>query len=382
MGKGKVLITGGAGFIGSNLAVKLVDEGYTVSVLDNLSEQIHGKNPDLESPLLNSIKGKVDLFIGCVTNRKLLAKAIDGCEIVVHFAAETGTGQSMYEIERYSNINILGTAVLLDLLANDKSGADVKKVVVASSRSIYGEGRYECKVHGDVYPNERLECDMLNGIFENRCPECNENVFLRSTPEFSKLHPSSVYGITKYTQEQLVLTVCKSLNISALALRYQNVYGPGQSLKNPYTGILSIFSNLLRSNSDINIFEDGLESRDFVFIDDVVEATILAIALPGEQQVAINIGSGIPTTVLKVANRLKTAYGSSSKIKISGNFRLGDIRNNYADLTKAKKTLGFEPRINFEDGIEYFSKWVLSQKVEENGYIKSLEKMKQKNMFK
>lgn len=382
MGKGRVLITGGAGFIGSNLALKLVSEGYSVSVLDNLSEQIHGKNPDLNSPLLKSIKGKVDLFVGCVTNRTLLAKAMDGCEVVVHFAAETGTGQSMYEIERYSNINIFGTAVLLDLLANDKSGADVKKVVVASSRSIYGEGRYECKVHGEVYPSERLESDMSKGVFENKCPECNEDVVLRSTPEHAKLHPSSVYGITKYTQEQLVLTVCKSLNISGLALRYQNVYGPGQSLKNPYTGILSIFSNLLRSNSDINIFEDGLESRDFVYIDDVVKATMLAIAIPDEQQVALNIGSGIPTTVLKVANTLKTAYESSSKINISGNFRLGDIRNNYADLTKAKKILDFEPAINFDEGIENFSKWVLSQKVEENGYRKSLEEMKQKNMFK
>ena len=266
-----ILITGGAGFIGSNLALKLAEKGHVVTVLDNLSEQIHGKN----SELLNTIIDQVHFIKGDVRNAEDWMKALKNQEVVVHLAAETGTGQSMYEVQKYTEVNINGTAIFLDYLVNEKHS--IQKVVIASSRAIYGEGKYNCEEHGIIYPNERKENDLLKGEFEPKCPVCNTDLMVLLTDENSKIHPSSVYGITKQNQEQMVLNVCQSINIPAVAFRYQNVYGPGQSLKNPYTGILSIFSTQIKNGNDLNIFEDGLESRDFVFIDDVVNATILGI---------------------------------------------------------------------------------------------------------
>jgi dTDP-L-rhamnose 4-epimerase len=248
-----VLITGGAGFIGSCLSLKLVSKGYSVRVLDNLSKQIHGENPE-KSILYQSINKKVDFIYGDIRDKDIWAKVLKDVDVVVHLAAETGTGQSMYEIQKYTDVNINGTANLLDYITNQKQ--DIKKVIVASSRAIYGEGKYHCKNHGVVYPSARNPIDMDKGNFEVKCPVCNMNVSVLSTDEDSKVHPTSVYGITKQTQEELVLTCCKALNIPAISFRYQNVYGPGQSLKNPYTGILSIFSTCLINFKDVNIFED------------------------------------------------------------------------------------------------------------------------------
>lgn len=374
-----ILITGGAGFIGSNIALKLIAQGRNVTVLDNLTKQIHGENPE-ESQLYCSIKGKVNFILGSVTDRDVLEKALEGQDVVIHLAAETGTGQSMYEIEKYCNTNIGGTALLLDILANKKT--NVKKVIVAESRAIYGEGRYECECCGTVYPIDRTEKDMSTGDFSVKCPNCNKPVKLVATTEDSKLHPTSVYGITKQVQGQLVHCVCAALGIFSVSFRYQNVYGPGQSLKNPYTGILSIFSNSLRQNHDINIFEDGTESRDFVYIDDVADATILAIDNDNCSGMAFNVGTGVAVDVLTVANELKKIYKSSSEIKVSGNFRLGDIRHNFADISKAKSVLGYEPKYKFQDGLKKFCEWVLTQPLEEDNYKKSLEEMKNKGLYK
>ena len=267
-----ILITGGAGFIGSNLTQKLVKKGFKVTILDNLSKQIHGKNQN--STLYSSIKDIATFIKGDVCNKSDWQKALRNQDAVIHLAAETGTGQSMYEISRYNEVNILGTTHLLDILANENH--TIKKMIIASSRSIYGEGKYLCKNDGVVYPNQRQDIDMANGKFNLVCFKCNEPLQLLATDEHSKIHPSSIYGITKQHQEQMILLIGKSLNIPAVALRYQNVYGPGQSLNNPYTGILSIFSTRLLNGNGIDIYEDGQESRDFVFIDDVVSATILA----------------------------------------------------------------------------------------------------------
>lgn len=269
-----VLITGGAGFIGSNLALKLISKGYTVTVLDNLSPQIHGENPKETSPLFLSIKDKVKFIEGTVTNIEDWKKALEEQDAIVHYAAETGTGQSMYEVQKYVDVNVTGTSLMLDLLVN--GSYNVKKVVVASSRSIYGEGKYISKELGAVYPKHRIAEDMAKGDFEPNYKDSSE-LTLVATDEDSKIHPSSVYGITKQNQEQMVLTVCPTIGIAGVAFRYQNVYGPGQSLKNPYTGILSIFSTQIKNGNGINIFEDGKESRDFVFINDVVDATILGL---------------------------------------------------------------------------------------------------------
>ncbi|WP_040726080.1 NAD-dependent epimerase/dehydratase family protein [Thiomicrorhabdus sp. Kp2] len=375
----RILITGGAGFIGSNLALKLLSKGYSVTVLDNLSPQIHGEDTS-KSPLYNSIKYKVEFIKGTVLSYEDWKRALVGVDVVVHLAAETGTGQSMYEIEKYTDVNIKGSSIFLDILANEEHS--VKKMVVASSRSIYGEGKYLCNEHGIVYPSERTDADLSQGKFDCKCPHCGSNVRLLPTDETSLIHPSSIYGITKQVQEQMFLVMGKSLGIPAVALRYQNVYGTGQSLSNPYTGILSIFSTRIKNENPITIFEDGIESRDFVYVDDVVDATILAIEKEEANFEVFNVGLGEAVDVLRVANTLKKSYGSDVEISVSGNYRLGDIRHNYADLTKIQTKLGFIPKISFEQGISEFTAWVNEQQVHADTYDKSVTEMKAKGLYK
>lgn len=374
-----VLITGGAGFIGSNLALKLISKGYNVTVLDNLSPQIHGDNPQESSPLFLSIKDKVNFILGTVTNKSDWELALKDQDAIIHLAAETGTGQSMYEVQKYVDVNINGTALMLDLLVNNSY--PVKKVIVASSRSIYGEGKYISKELGVVYPTQRTADYMDQKDFEVKYHGSSE-LELVATDEESKIHPSSVYGITKQNQEQMVLTVCSSMGIAGVAFRYQNVYGPGQSLKNPYTGILSIFSTQIKNGNKINIFEDGKESRDFVYIDDVVEATILGLEKEEANNQVFNVGTGIATSVITVADQLVKNYNIDVPITISGNYRLGDIRHNYADLTKIKKYLGFEPKVSFEEGIKEFTQWVNTQEIQEDRYQQSINEMKEKGLYK
>lgn len=380
MGESKnILITGGAGFIGSSLSLALLEKGYNITVLDNLSKQIHGDNPIETSPLYKSIKDKVTFIKGTVTSKKDWEKALFEQDTVVHLAAETGTGQSMYCIEKYTEVNIQGTAIMLDILAN--SNHKIKKVVVASSRSIYGEGKYIHPELGIVYPDHRKENDMLKGNFSVSIKD-NYNLELVATDELSKIHPSSVYGITKQNQEQMIMTVCPTLGISPVAFRYQNVYGPGQSLSNPYTGILSIFSTQIRNNNTIQVFEDGKESRDFVYIEDVVDATIRGIENKKADNEVFNVGSGIPTSVLTVAETLIKAYNSKVSINVNGNFRLGDIRHNFADMSKIKNKLNFEPKISFEEGIRHFTDWVKTQKIEDDSLEESLIEMRKKGLLK
>ena len=377
----KILITGGAGFIGSNLALALLKKGHSIVVLDNLSTQIHGINAEETSPLYTSIKNSVTFIKGDVTNREHWQKALIGVDVLVHYAAETGTGQSMYEIERYTTVNVGGTGILLDLLANDKT-LQVKKVIVASSRSIYGEGKYFSQELGIVYPNHRNDDAMQNGDFDVHYPNEKTALQLMPTDEESKIHPSSVYGITKQNQEQMVLCVCKAIGIKAIAFRYQNVYGPGQSLNNPYTGILSIFSSLILNGKPINIFEDGKESRDFVFIDDVVAATILGIENDTIHNDVFNVGAGVATDVITVAKTLLAKYNKDVPLTITGNYRLGDIRHNFADLTKIKTALGFTPTVSFEEGITKFAQWVITQTIAASKFENSIEEMKKKGLFK
>jgi dTDP-L-rhamnose 4-epimerase len=374
-----ILITGGAGFIGSNLALQLISKGYNITVLDNLSSQIHGENPEFSSPLYKSIKDKVNFINGTVTSKNDWINALEGQDAIVHYAAETGTGQSMYEIQKYVDVNINGTAIMLDLLANTKH--QVKKIVIASSRSIYGEGKYINERGESVYPKHRTSDNMDKGDFEVKYPN-SKTLTLVATDEDSKIHPSSVYGITKQNQEQMIMTVCPTLGIAPVAFRYQNVYGPGQSLKNPYTGILSIFSTQIKNNNGINIFEDGKETRDFVYIDDVVAATILGIEKEEANNEVFNVGTGVAIDVITVANSLIKNYGVDVPVKISGNYRLGDIRHNYADLTKITNKLGFKPKFTFEEGLKQFTNWVNTQEVENDNYEKSIEEMRAKGLYK
>lgn len=375
-----ILITGGAGFIGSNLSLALIKKGYSITVLDNLSSQIHGINPVKTSPLYQSIIGKVNFIHGTVTSKEDWLKALKQQDAIIHLAAETGTGQSMYEINKYVYTNIGGTAMMLDILTNEKHS--IQKMIVASSRAIYGEGKYECKNHGVVYPNSRKEIDMQNGDFECKCPICECSVKLLATSEDSKINPTSVYGITKQNQEQMVLIVGKSIGIPAVAFRYQNVYGPGQSLLNPYTGILSIFSTQIKNGNNINIFEDGKESRDFVYIDDVINATILGLEKKEANNKVFNVGADEPINVIYIAEKLIENYQSKVTLNISGNYRIGDIRHNYADLLKISNFLGYQARVKIDEGLNKFCLWVNSQEIQKDGFTASLNEMKAKGLYK
>ena len=374
-----ILITGGAGFIGSRLALMLVANGHHVKVIDNLNPQIHGQAPQ-SSFLFRSIKDKVEFFCGSVTNRDDIMQVLKGIDTVVHLAAETGTGQSMYAIRHYSDVNIGGTALLLDLIANEQF--PIRKIVVASSRAVYGEGKYCCAQHGFVFPTSRSTKDMEQGDFDVHCPQCVIPAQLVPTDEDTPLRPTSVYGITKLTQEQMVLTVGKALGISVLAFRYQNVYGPGQSLSNPYTGIISIFSTRILNGSGINIFEDGKESRDFVFIDDVVAVTAKGIEHEAALIDAFNVGSGVATNVLTIASTLQQLLGETVSIEVSGQFRLGDIRHNVADLTKVRAVLGYKPTISIEEGLRRFATWIKGEKTQMDRYEQSLSELSEKGLLK
>jgi dTDP-L-rhamnose 4-epimerase len=376
----KFLITGGAGFIGSRLATVLESDGHSVTIFDSLLPQVHGDDPD-KSELLGVARKAGDVVVGDVTDREALERVLVGQDVVVHLAAETGTGQSMYEIERYNRVNVGGTALLLDILVNDKNRS-VSKVVVASSRSIYGEGRYFSQQLGYVYPGARRESDLIAGRFEPTYEGDESGLTLVGTSEDSRIHPSSVYGITKQTQESLVMTVGPSVGIASVALRYQNVFGPGQSLTNPYTGILSIFTSLIRQGKPINVFEDGLESRDFVFVDDAVRATAQAALDPRADGQVLNVGSGVATTVNTVVAELMVALGRTVPVEITGNFRLGDIRHNVADLTRVREAIGFEPEVSFREGVEAFVGWARDRELVEGGYETSLAEMRQRQLLK
>ncbi len=372
-----VLITGGAGFIGQRVARALLRKNVECRILDNFSPQIHATEflPD-------DLAGQVEVIKADVRDRAAMQKALAGAEAVVHLAAETGTGQSMYEIERYFSVNVQGTAVLLDLLQNDDCGKTVSSVVVASSRAVYGEGAYRCAKHGLRFPGQRSREDMTAGRFEPMCPECGAPLTLLPTAETSPFMPMSMYGLTKQVQEQAVLLFASTRGINGFGLRYQNVFGPGQSLKNPYTGILAVFSNLARQNQGIEIYEDGLESRDFVYIDDVVDATLRAVNYSGKFVGALNVGSGHPTSVMTVAEEIRAYFGSDSAIKVTGAFRMGDIRHNIADMSSFDQVLGKLAPTPFNVGLKHFLDWASAQPAEDkSAYLRSVSELSERGLM-
>lgn len=353
----RVLITGGAGFIGTNLSLKLLSEGYQVWALDNLHPQIHGTNPKQTSSSFQFINNKVTFIKGDVTNKQDWKKVIGLVDSIIHLAAETGTGQSMTEIDNYSKVNIGGTSLMLDLLT--KENHHVKKVVVASSRAVYGEGKYYSKKQAKfVFPQGRKVEDMESGNFEVKLPNCDDDLLPCKTDESSTLHPTSFYGISKQFQEQAIMTICPNLDIAPVSLRFQNVYGPGQSLNNPYTGVLSSFASQIMNGQNLNIYEDGKESRDFIFIDDVVNAIILALESSKANGHIFNVGTGIPISILEVAKKLKQLFRKEANLNISGDFRAGDIRHNYADVSKIEEILSFKVNVKIDDGLRRYVNWV------------------------
>lgn len=355
-----ILVTGGAGFIGSHLADALIRKGHFVRVLDNLDPQVHGASG--EKP--DHLNKEAQFIKADIRNYALLKKALKDIEVIFHLAARVGIGQSMYEISKYTGINTLGTANLLDILIGAKD--KIKKLIVASSMSIYGEGKYGCKKCGAVYPQLRKEQQLKNKIWEMVCERCGQkNSKPLPTDELKPLFPASIYAINKRDQEEMCLVIGRAYKIPTVALRYFNVYGPRQALSNPYTGVAAIFSSRILNKHSPLIFEDGLQSRDFIHVSDIVAANILAMERKEADYQVFNVGTGRAVTVLEVAEILIKKLNPQIKPEIAGRFREGDIRHCYADATRIKKTLDFKPKIKFEDGMDGLIEWVKRQKADD-----------------
>jgi len=344
-----ILITGGAGFIGSHLARSLVGLGQSVRVLDRLEEQVHeGSLPDLDG---------VELVRGDVVDREIVDASLDGVSQVVHFASAVGVGQSMYEIVRYCRTNVMGTAVLLEALAHRRDS--IRKLLVASSMSIYGEGSYRCPAC-DVYrEQERRPQDLAAGLWEPFCAHCGGKLIPIPTQESKSLRPSSVYAVNKRDQEELCLCVGRAYGIPTIALRFFNVYGPGQALGNPYTGAAAIFAARLLADAPPLIFEDGIQTRDLINVKDVVEACVKALS-SDVADLALNVGTGRAVSVGEIAAALRATLGGPPA-EILGIFRAGDIRHCFADASAARALLGWEAKISFEEGMQDLAQWLGSQ---------------------
>ncbi|MEX1019988.1 MAG: SDR family NAD(P)-dependent oxidoreductase [Litorilinea sp.] len=351
----RILVTGGAGFIGSHITDALLEKGHEVWVYDNLDAQVHGENatkPDYLNPDARFIQGDV-------RDRARLAGVMADVDVVYHQAAAVGVGQSMYDILRYTEINTLGGATVLDILANEKH--HIQKVIVASSMSIYGEGQYLCPEHGVVYPKLRPTPQLADRDWEVRCPRCGVTVQAQPTDEDKPLFPTSVYAINKRDHEEMFLSVGRAYNIPTVALRYFNVYGTRQALSNPYTGVAAIFSGRLLNGNAPLIFEDGLQSRDFTHVSDIVQANLLALESDAANYEVFNVGTGRALTVKDVAEALAEHLQVDLPPTIVEKFREGDIRHCYADISKIQQALGYEPKVRFEDGVEVLVDWVRNQ---------------------
>jgi dTDP-L-rhamnose 4-epimerase len=355
-----ILVTGGAGFIGSFLVDALLERGHRVRIYDALVPQVHGADqalPDYLTPDAEFIKGDV-------RDRDALARALRGIDVIYHLAAAVGVGQSMYQIQHYTDVNTLGGAVLLDLIANTEHS--VRKMIVASSMSIYGEGKYRCDEHGSVYPRLRTEEQLKARDWEMKCPHCGRDVEPLPTDESKPLYPTSIYAITKRDHEEMFLSTGFAYGIPAVALRFFNTYGPRQALSNPYTGVMAIFSGRLLNGQPPVIFEDGEQARDFIHVSDIVQGLLLVMERPEADNQVFNLGTGVPTSIGQVARLLSQHLtGGRVEPQILNRFRAGDIRTCYADLSRARDLLGFEPRVPLEEGLDDLLAWVQEQQAED-----------------
>ncbi|MBI2617171.1 SDR family NAD(P)-dependent oxidoreductase [Candidatus Gottesmanbacteria bacterium] len=345
-----ILVTGGAGFIGSHLVDGLVNRGYRVRVLDNLDPQIH---PTKKLP--SYFNKKAEFMKGDVTRKSDWKKALFGVDAVYHFAAAVGVGQSMYEVERYVKVNSFGTALLLDYLANTKH--TVKKIIVAASMSSYGEGEYECKKCGRVRPLLRPESQLKIRDWEVHCPNCKAYVKAIPTREDAKQHSNSIYAIGKKNQEEMVLNIGLAYSIPAVALRYFNVYGQRQSLSNPYNGVAAIFISRIKNGKKPVINEDGLQTRDFVHVSDVTRANISALENSRANYKVYNVGTGNPITISEVAQTIVQLLGSNQPLDITNKVRKLDVRHCFADISRISTDIGWNPQISFREGLRDVIDW-------------------------
>jgi dTDP-L-rhamnose 4-epimerase len=353
MAKPNILVTGGAGFIGSHLVDRLIEEGFRVRVLDHLVAQVH---PDGQPRHLHP---DAEFFYGDVCDPEIVDRAMEEIDAVYHEAAEVGVGQSMYEMQKYVRANSLGTSVLLEAIVRRRDR--IRKLVVASSMSIYGEGAYRCVACGPVHPEIRSARQLLRRHWEVECPNCGVPLAPAATAEDKPLFPTSIYAITKQDQEQFCLVTGRAYGIPTVALRYFNVYGARQALSNPYTGVCAIFSSRLLNDQPPVIFEDGLQTRDFVHVSDIVQANLLALQTDRADYRALNIGTGIPTSVRRVGLLLADGLGKEIEPEVVGKYREGDIRHCVADISLARDLLGYEPQTPLESGITELIEWVRQQ---------------------
>lgn len=370
-----VLVTGGAGYIGSHLVDALVARDYRVTVLDNLEPQVHrsGTWPSYANAKAQYVRGDV-------RDRAAFEPLVLAADAVVHFGAAVSVGQSMYQVDRYVDVNTRGTALLLDILVNSKH--HVEKVLVASSIGVYGEGAYRCATHGPVAPTIRTAEQLSARDWEQRCPVCHEHVVSVPTPEDKALYRDNIYSMTKYHQEEMVLLIGKTYSIPSVAPRFFNVYGPRQSLSNPYAGVAAIWLSRLLNGKQPVVFEDGGQLRDFVSIHDVVDCLLLMLETSGADYLPVNVGSGETVTILEIARRLNRILGTSIEPSITQQGRLFDIRHNTADIARAKTLLGFAPKVSLDQGFAELVEWArTTPDVATDFFDRALDELRQKGLL-
>ncbi len=365
-----VLVTGGAGFIGSHLVRALAADGETVTVLDCFEPQVHGKRPR------PARARRVRTVPADVRDRAALARELRRADAVVHLAAAVGVGQSQYEIHRYVDANIGGTAILLDLLANTRHS--VRKLVVAGSMSSYGEGAYSCSRCGRVRPPLRTAATVRGRRWDPDCPRCGRALRPLPTLETDPFICSSIYAVTKMAQEELVMNYGAAYDVPVVTLRFFNVFGPGQALSNPYTGVAAIFMSRLKNGNPPTIYEDGGQTRDFVSVHDIVQACRLVLRRRQADHRVFNVGTGKPTSILELARMLARRFGSSKPSKLLGTFRRGDIRHCYADIG-ALRSLGYRPAVSLDDGLAELIDWSASVEAKD-GFVRAQRELARRGL--
>lgn len=364
----RVLVTGGLGFIGSHTVDKLVEKGYEVTVLDNLERQVHmGKMPDYSN-------SKAEYIVGDIRFKKHWMKALKGVDYVIHLAGAVGTGQSFWQPRKYLSVNVLGTATLYEILEhNAKIRGRIKKIVVASSKSINGEGVYKCERHGIVFPESRSMKDLAAHRWDPVCPECGKVMQPVPMTENKPVQTPNPYSLGKYTTEVMAMLYSKLLNIPTVAFRYFNVYGPRQSLSNPYTGVLAIFLSRIKNRNSPLLFEDGQQLRDYVYVEDVANLNVEAL---NKGSGIYNLGTGRPTSLLQIVNHINSELGTNIKPVISGEYRIGDNRHDYASMDKLLSEFGPRNFVSLEEGVRRLIEW--SSKVEARDNFIKQEKERKK----
>ena len=351
--KKRVLVTGGAGFVGSHTIDALLEAGYEVRILDNLRPQVHrGSRPSY-------LARDVEFIEADVRDRDTLSKAVSGVDCIFHLAAAVGVGQSMYQIADYVGTNVQGTANLLQAILDSKT--QLEKLVLASSMSIYGEGRYLCLNCGVVTPPERTIAQLAARKGELQCPRCSEALRPVPTDEEKPLHCSSVYALSKKCQEEMALMFGRTYSIPVVALRYFNIYGSRQALSNPYTGVAAIFASRLMNGNAPVVFEDGQQLRDFVSVHDIVQANLLALECSNGSGMAVNVGAGTPISIGEVALAIASMLGAEMHCEIASKYRVGDVRHCFGDISRAEEWLGYRPRVSFQAGMAELVDWLRSQ---------------------